>query len=284
MSIGYEVRLTPLQILAFYNAIANDGKLVKPMFVKEIRKRGKLVKSFKPDVIDGAICSSSTIKIVKSILEGVVENGTATNLKNPNFKIAAKTGTAQIANKNYGYKYNASVSYQASLAGYFPADNPKYSCIVVVNAPSNNVYYGNLVAGPIFKEIAYKVYATQMDIHKERFDATLAQTIPYSQGGDLNELSEVFKKFKVSVATSNVNSTWVKTITQEKNVKFQDNTVTADHVPNVVGMAVKDAVYILENKGLNVIIQGSGMIKRQSLPAGTNITNRRGANIILELS
>ncbi|MEM9023205.1 MAG: penicillin-binding protein 2, partial [Bacteroidota bacterium] len=136
ISHGYEVQLTPLQILAYYNAVANGGKLVKPMFVREIRQRGQVVQRFEPEVIDEAICSKSTIKKVRRMLEAVVEYGTARNLRNANFKIAGKTGTAQIANAQYGYRYQSKTSYQASFAGYFPADNPKYSCIVVVNAPS----------------------------------------------------------------------------------------------------------------------------------------------------
>ncbi|MBN2520711.1 MAG: penicillin-binding protein 2, partial [Bacteroidales bacterium] len=165
MSIGYELRLTPLQILTFYNAIANDGKMIKPRFVKGIMEHGEITRSFKMEVINHSICSKQTIIKVKELLEGVVENGTAQNLKNPNYKIAGKTGTAQIANKKYGYNHDKGVSYQASFVGYFPADNPKYSCIVVVNSPSRYIYYGNIVAGPVFKEIADKVYATSPELN-----------------------------------------------------------------------------------------------------------------------
>ncbi|MDC1204202.1 penicillin-binding protein 2, partial [Salibacteraceae bacterium] len=136
ISHGYEVSLTPLQILTFYNAVANDGKMVKPRFVKEIRKIGVPIKTFGPEVINPAICSKATIEKAKAMLEGVVQQGTATNLKNANFKIAGKTGTAQIYNAKTGYKTDKQVSYQASFVGYFPANNPMYSCIVVVNAPS----------------------------------------------------------------------------------------------------------------------------------------------------
>ena len=125
-----------LQTLTFYNAIANDGKMVKPVFVKEIRYHGKPIKRFNTEVLQSSVCSRPTLKKVRSILEGVVETGTAKNLKNPQIKIAGKTGTNQIYNKNYGYKSNSEVSYQASFVGYFPADNPQYSCIVVVNSPS----------------------------------------------------------------------------------------------------------------------------------------------------
>ena len=151
MSHGYEIRMTPLQILNLFNAVANDGRMVKPRMVESIRYYGKTVKEFNTEIIDPSICSRQTLEKMKSMLEGVVENGTATNLSNENFKIAGKTGTAQIANEKYGYKIDSKISYQASFAGYFPAENPKYSCIVVVNSPSSDVYYGNLVAGPVFQ-------------------------------------------------------------------------------------------------------------------------------------
>ena len=151
MSHGYEVQLTPLQILTFYNAVANDGKMMRPLFVNAIMRNGSVIKTYEPEVIINSIASRSTIRKAKKMMEGVVENGTATNLKNPNYKIAGKTGTAQIARDKYGYKTGARVSYQASFVGYFPAENPLYSCIVVVNSPSNGVYYGNLVAGTVLR-------------------------------------------------------------------------------------------------------------------------------------
>ncbi len=161
MSHGYEVQQTPLQILTFYNAVANDGRMMKPRLVKEIRYHGQQVEEFSPRVLKSSICSKATIEKAHELLEGVVERGTATNLRNDTYKIAGKTGTAQIANDKYGYKQDGRVSYQASFVGYFPADNPVYSCIVVVNAPTNSIYYGNLVAGPVFKEIADKVYSSR---------------------------------------------------------------------------------------------------------------------------
>ena len=160
MSHGYEVQMTPLQILTFYNAVANDGRMMRPRFVTAILRNGSVIKSFDPEIIINSIASRSTIRKARKMMEGVVETGTATNLKNANYKIAGKTGTAQIAKDKYGYRQDARISYQASFVGYFPAENPLYSCIVVVNAPSTGVYYGNLVAGTVFKEISDKVYAT----------------------------------------------------------------------------------------------------------------------------
>jgi cell division protein FtsI (penicillin-binding protein 3) len=285
MSIGYEVRLTPLQMLTFYNAIANNGKMVKPMFVKEIRKRGRVVKKMKPEVINDAICSKKTIEKVKKLLEGVVENGTAINLKHANYKIAGKTGTAQIANDKYGYKSKEKISYQASFVGYFPADNPRYSCMVVVNAPSNNVYYGNLVAGPIFKEIADKVYSTNLDMHKELepLQNLLAKTsLPFSKNGNYQDLKKIFTKLNMKTINNSAKSEFVKTTTLDKEVELNELKISHGIVPNVVGMGLQDAVYVMENKGVSVRVLGRGTVKRQSLAAGTKI--EKGSLVYLELS
>lgn len=269
MSIGYELRLTPLQILTFYNAIANNGKMIKPKFVKQIVNKGKVIQDIKTETINPKICSESTIIKAKKMLEGVVENGTAKNLKNDIFKIAGKTGTAQIANDKYGYKYQSKVSHQASLVGYFPADKPKYSCIVVVNAPSRNVYYGNLVAGPIFKEVADKIYARSIDIHNEiNKDLYASATkIPISKDGYADDLKRVYAELKIS--TPPINNEWVYTNAKEKMVDVKSKTITHSLVPNVCGMGLKDALYLLENMGMLVKFNGTGTIKNQSLPAGS---------------
>jgi cell division protein FtsI (penicillin-binding protein 3) len=285
MSIGYEVRQTPLQILTFYNAIANNGKMVRPMFVKEIRKRGRVVKKMKTQVINDKICSKKTLEKARQMLEGVVENGTANNLKHANYKIAGKTGTAQIANANRAYRVEGKVSYQASFVGYFPADNPKYSCIVVVNAPSNNVYYGNLVAGPIFKEIADKVYSTNLEIHKPLMleSPLLSRSpIPYSKNGYYHDLEKVFKGLNVATVSKSETKEWVKTSTGIKEVELNDLKMAAGLTPNVMGMGLQDATYILENNGYVVRVVGRGMVKRQSVMPGERIF--KGNLIVLELS
>ncbi len=284
ISHGYEVSLTPLQILTFYNAVANDGKMVKPRFVREIRKVGKPIKSFGPEVINPAICSKSTIEKAKAMLEGVVQQGTATNLKNANYKIAGKTGTAQIYNAKYGYKYDKQVSYQASFVGYFPAKNPMYSCIVVVNAPSKNVYYGNLVAGPIFKEIADKVYATSIQLHEEIKNTTqLAERtpIPVSKNGNRYDLKTVYDELEVPAIEKGENASWVATSTGRENVTLYKRVYQAGVVPNLVGMDLKDAIYIIENMGLKANFKGKGVIKEQSPSAGTRIENFDSVKLIL---
>jgi len=249
MSHGYEVQMTPLQILTFYNAVANNGKMVKPRFVSEVRDGNRTVKSFDSEVITNAICSKSTIRKAQSLLEGVVENGTAMNLKNSNYKIAGKTGTAQIANAKHGYRSGSRISYQASFVGYFPADDPLYSCIVVVNAPSNWVYYGNVVSGPVFKEIADKVYASSF----------------YRDLQALNPQGE--EKVSLREAAS--------------EVKKGDLSQAEGVMPNVVGMGLRDALYMLENSGVRVRYSGKGKVVKQSPQPGVRIS--RGATVAIQL-
>ena len=283
ISHGYEVRLTPLHVLTFYNAIANDGKMVKPMFVKKITNYGRVVKSFSTEVIDPSICSRGTLKKAQLMLEGVVERGTAMNLKNENFRIAGKTGTAQIANEKYGYKVNARISYQASFVGYFPAEKPEYSCIVVINSPSSAVYYGNLVAGPVFREIANKVYATRLDMHEAVNDRKndLAE-IPYSKNGNKEELNIVLDYLDIPSTPGSVESNWVATTRKEDHIGVNDLSFSRGLVPNVREMGLKDAVYLLENSGLVVVVRGKGKVANQSIQAGARV--RRGDRIVLTMS
>ena len=278
---GYEIRITPLQTLTFYNAIANNGKMVKPLFVKEIRYHGKLVKKYDTEVLQSSVCSKSTLRKVKKILEGVVESGTAKNLRNQQISIAGKTGTNQIYNKKYGYKTDSEVSYQASFVGYFPAEDPQYSCIVVVNSPSKNVYYGNMVAGPVFLEIARKVYSTSIGMH-EVVAKTDSFDIPFTKTGNRNELRNVIKELDIPVENAHVKSDWVNTERKNEAVVFTRRSIAEGLVPNVVTMGAKDAVFLLENAGLRVRLLGRGSVRKQSIAPGTRV--RKGDQIVLEMS
>lgn len=283
MSYGYEVEQTPLQILTFYNAVANDGKMLKPRFVKAIADHGQVIRRFSPQVIKPSICSKATIQKAKLMLEGVVENGTAQNLKNSNYTIAGKTGTAQIANRKYGYRYRSKISYQASFVGYFPANDPKYSCIVVVNAPSSGVYYGNLVAGQVFKEIADKVYSTSLDLHDRGIlvDVVKPDEAPYTKCGSRKDLEYLFDIMNVKSHNLGINSDWVATQQKDTVVKFYNRYVKDRLVPNVEGMGAKDALFVLENLGFNVILEGRGSVQHQSLRPDTPF--REGDKIVLKL-
>ena len=283
ISHGYEVRMTPLQILTFYNAVANNGKMVKPGFVREIRYHGERIRKFDTKVINPSICSDETIRKAHEILEGVVENGTAKNLRNDNFKIAGKTGTAQIANEKYGYKQGSEVSYQASFVGYFPAENPKYSCIVVINSPTSSIYYGNLVAGPVFKEIADKVYATSLFRDEQQyFNIPETYDPPYTKNGNLDDLRLIFERFNIATLNENVVSEWVATVKQDSTILLKPLDIRKGIMPNVKEMGLRDALYILENMALKVEVKGYGKVMRQSIVPGTKISP--GLKVMLEMS
>ena len=283
ISHGYELQLTPLQILTFYNAVANDGKMMKPMFAKSITNYGDVIEEFSPVVLKKAVASASTIKKAKIMLEAVVTEGTAKNLQNASFSVAGKTGTAQISKGVKGYKGRK--SYQASFCGYFPADKPLYSCIVVVNAPSKNVYYGNLVAGPIFKEIANKVYSTSLNAQDELVASKRSGSrprVPISKNGCYDDLSYVYKELSVPY-TARENAQWVSVSTGKDSVAVYSKRYMDRLMPNVVGMDVEDAIFLLENKGVDVNIEGRGVVKYQSINPGIQI-KESGQKVKLSLS
>ena len=271
MSVGYELAITPMQTLNFYNAVANNGVMVKPMFVKEIRQSGQVIKSFSPEITNKAICSEKTIKSARAMLEGVVTNGTARNVLNAVYKIAGKTGTAQIANLSDGYDHE---NYKASFAGYFPADNPRYSCIVVVNNPSKGKIYGSAVAAPVFKEIADKVYATQLDIHQEKKNIPDSPDLPFANGGYQRDLQNIYTALSYQYTTPDASSVWVATISDSTGTSIQPRNFMEGSIPNVTGMSVKDGVYLLEKMGLKVRLSGKGVIRKQNPAAGTKYTTR----------
>lgn len=275
MSIGYEIALTPLQTLAFYNAIANNGVMVKPQFIKEIRSSGILTRKFETVVLkDKIVKNQGAIDQMRKLLEGVVEHGTATNLRNPIYKIAGKTGTAQIAQNNKGYNKS---NYKASFAGYFPADNPKYSCIVVINNPTKGIYYGGSIAGPVFKEIADKVYATRLSP-----DETVKENLPVNviknASGSSREIAYLLKHSSLSLPND---SDYIRIETDDTITMVRSLVLEDDKMPEVIGMGARDAVYVLESAGLNVKVVGKGKVRKQSIIPGT--AYKRGSNCIIEL-
>ena len=285
-SIGYEIKVTPLQVITLYNAVANNGKMVKPIFVKQISQTGKLVKEFKTDVMVEQICKPSTLKQLRSCMEGVVLHGTASNLKNPNYTVAGKTGTALVADGRSGYKNKI---YRSSFVGYFPADNPQYTCMVMVNGPSKGIYYGSAVAGPVFKEIADKVYASNTNLHSDlRFAVNNEEIeIPAAHSGNTNDIKTVYNKFGISthelIDSSEVSmSDWSIAESNKKVVTLKQQKMQKEIVPDVKGMGLKDAVYLLENSGLKVYVEGAGKVKEQSLTPGQKFI--KGMSISLKLS
>lgn len=284
MSIGYECKMTPLQMLTFYNTVANNGRMVKPKFVKEVRQKGQLVKSFPVEIIADSIFTQATILKAKQLLEGVVQNGTATNLKNSEYMIAGKTGTSRIANNSKGYENKDGVKYQASFVGYFPADKPKYSCIVVVYAPSNDVYYAAYVAGPIFKEMSDKVYSTNIEMHKkiESDSVLIENSFITTKAGNKKQTTIVLDQLKINGNQIPAESDWITIIKENKKTKITALKIEKNTVPNVTGMGLRDAIYLLENMGLQVTTSGHGTVLKQSLSAGTKVI--KGQQIIIELS
>ncbi len=272
MSIGYELKLTPLHTLMFYNAVANNGVMVKPMIVKAVGKGNQVEKQFDTEVVRKGIASEKTIKQLQTLLEGVVENGTAKNVHNEDYKIAGKTGTAQ---KLVNGKYTK--SYYTSFAGYFPADNPKYSAIVVIDSPKGFNAYGGDVSAPVFKEIADRIYAQDLELNGNSLPQSLMansgdQDFPYVQSGRLEDLQLICNRFGISNhLTSEDGAGWVKSAFNNKSIQWKSNKVDAPIVPDVGGMSLRDALYVLENKGLRVMYQGKGRVKNQSISPGAPV-------------
>ncbi len=283
MSIGYEVRLTPLQLLTFYNAVANNGTMMRPMFVECQLENGKRVAEIKPQVMRNSIATTRTIRQVQEALKAVVTNGTAKNISNTPYKIAGKTGTAQIAHDGRGYAKDGEHSYLASFAGYFPADDPLYSVVVMVYGPSNNVYYGNVVAGNVVKAIADRVYAAEFRKGSGKTQPQVPSSgyMPYSKGGWAPDLVKTLSDLKVPSSVTSTASDWVSSSATKDGVTIRPNFYTEGVVPSVIGMGAADAVSLLEQKGLVVSVDGVGRVVSQSLPQGTRFN--RGAAISLTL-
>jgi cell division protein FtsI (penicillin-binding protein 3) len=272
MAHGYELTMTPLQILNFYNAVANDGKQMQPYLVSEIRRSNKVVKAFKPKVLR-QIASEDNILLAKEALEEVFINGTAKSLKSRHFTMAGKTGTARV---NYSNKAEEK-KYNASFAGYFPADNPQYSMIVVIYDPKGK-YYGGSVAGPVFKSMAEKTMAWKWD--KESFHMAVASTVenhvdlPAGSPGFKEDFKSLFDyvgiKYKNDIKTN-----WVIVDPVEDIMAMAGHKINRKTVPDVRGMGARDAMYVLENIGLAVSLSGSGKVYRQSISPGTKNTGQR---------
>ena len=280
MSFGYETQIPPIYTLTFFNAIANGGKMVRPMFTKEIMHNGKTVQSFSTEVLKSSICSDKTLEIIKDMLLGVVEKGTGKAVHSDIIRIAGKTGTAQIAS---GGVYRTS-GHQVAFCGYFPADEQKYSCIVVIRRPRIGYPSGGTMSGGVVKAIAEKVYASHMsfDVRDMERDS-LAVILPAAKNGNLEALENVLDKLDVSANTDSLETKWVvaKREEGEEELDLRDLTIREGLVPNVIGMGAKDAVFLLESAGLRVVLDGMGRVSAQSMGAGTRIA--KGQSIRLTL-
>ena len=278
---GYVTRFTALQMLTFYNAIANRGKMVKPLFCSEIRQGSETVKVMKPIVLKEKICSDKTLDIINDMLIGVVENGSAhRRLARTPYGIAGKTGTTQL---NYTQKGTESMRYCASFAGYFPTDNPQYSCIVVISNPKQGRTYGGELAAPVFKDLADRVCGTilnmEMRIPKEKNVA-----MPFIKKGTASDIINDYKYLGIKYWSSDTSTTatWLDAEQDSNgNAIYHSYQLPAGKVPNCKGMTAKDAVYMLEKMGLKVSLEGRGKVRTQSIQA--NQAYRQGDKIHLVL-
>ncbi|WP_333908765.1 penicillin-binding protein [Marinigracilibium pacificum] len=277
MSIGYELRVSPLHILTFYNAIANNGEMVAPLIVKSIRKADNEVERFGTRVIRDQIASESTLKKIRQALAGVVERGTAMNIKGTDYMIAGKTGTAQ---KLIDGRYTK--NYYTSFAGYFPAKKPKYSCIVVIDSPKGYFQYGSDVAAPVFKEIADKIFSLDLNLHQPMPTEFAVEkgVFPVIQSGYYDDLNMICNRMGISNHLSEP-SDWVKASIDGTSIKWNKKTQTEGLVPDVTGMTGRDALYLLENSGLRVEMAGKGRVAKQSQLPGSKLI--RGSYMTLTL-
>ena len=261
MSIGYETQIAPINTVTFYNAIANNGKMMRPRFVKQVMKNGEVIKEFPPEVIKESIAKPKALKTMQTILEHVVSQGLGKKAGSKHFKVAGKTGTAQVSQGKAGYK-SGTVQYWLSFAGYFPADNPRYSCIVCLKK-SGLPASGGGMSGVVFHHIAEGVMARNLKMSVKDAHDEESIIIPDVKGGNVKDANYVLNKLGIN-----------KRVAQEEQTK-------ENITPNVVGMGAKDAVYLLESRGLRVKLQGRGKVKKQSYPAGKTIM--KGCECILVL-
>ena len=281
MSFGYETQIPPIYTLTFFNAIANNGTMIKPIFVKEIRNENKIDKK-KTEIINEHICSDNTLNIIRTMLDSVVNHpqGTGKPARSELVRIAGKTGTAQISQGAAGYKAGGK-SHQVSFCGYFPADDPKYSCIVVIRRPLNGNASGGYMSGVVFKRIAEAIYAQEGAITPVNLDKeSLSAEVPKVKNGMTDFSKYVLNKLNIRYADS-LKGNWATSQWTNDRLVLKQQQMTNKTVPNVVGMGAKDAVYALENTGLQVNLQGRGEVFSQSLNAGASAL--RGQTITIQL-
>jgi cell division protein FtsI (penicillin-binding protein 3) len=282
MAFGYEVLISPLQICMLYNAVANNGKMMKPYLVNSITEYGQVVQQFEPTVVMDSICSRSTLVQVKKMLEGVVLEGTAKKLWTPYYSFAGKTGTALVANGKRGY---ADKIYQSSFAGYFPANDPQYTCVVTIkNKPHALRFYGASVAGPVFREVADKLYAIAVEKQQPLKTTVQLDSALALKTGKGSEWQEILSTLHLPWNGAPVNSSsWVSAaVNAQQQVALEPVKQLKGAVPDVKGMGLKDALYLLENAGLRVQIKGTGKVVAQSIPGGSKIGKDK--TIVIELN
>jgi cell division protein FtsI (penicillin-binding protein 3) len=275
---GYEIMLSPLQLLMVYNAVANNGKMMKPYLLNEVRSYGTVVQKNEPTVLNEQIGSASTIRQLQECLKEVCISGTGKLIfANSPYKVAGKTGTAKVNDGKF--KYGDGV-YQSAFAGYFPADHPKYSIIVVVkNKPHAANYYGGSVAAPVFREIADHLY--KYSLEQQPFQIAVQDSMLYTFGGMKKEIQSISNAFQFGYNDA-FTGNWRTVALKNKTVQSQVYNTSSSVIPDLRGMGLKDALYVLENNGLSVQINGKGKVVGQSITAGSPVN--KGQSIILYLN
>ena len=288
MSIGYETQIPPISTLTFYNAIANNGVMVRPRFVKSVMKDGEVIREFPTEVIKPSICKEKTLREIQTILEHVVSQGLGKKAGSKLFKVAGKTGTAQISKGTGGYK-SGRMNYLLSFAGYFPADNPRYSCIVCIQK-SGLPASGGGMSGVVFHEIAEGIMAQDVKLDITDARDSISILIPDVKNGNLLAADYVLSHLGISSnkwwngSYANGNPIWGSVGHNGKNVQLAKLPVYNErHVPNVMGMGARDAVYLLESRGVKVRIEGIGKVLSQSLPAGHEIKKGEVCSLKMEI-
>ena len=288
MSIGYETQIPPISTLTFYNAIANNGVMVRPRFVKSVMKDGEVIREFPTEVIKPSICKEKTLREIQTILEHVVSQGLGKKAGSKLFKVAGKTGTAQISKGTGGYK-SGRMNYLLSFAGYFPADNPRYSCIVCIQK-SGLPASGGGMSGVVFHEIAEGIMAQDVELDITDARDSISILIPDVKNGNLLAADYVLSHLGISSnkwwngSYANGNPIWGSVGHNGKNVQLAKLPVYNErHVPNVMGMGARDAVYLLESRGVKVRIEGRGKVVSQSLPAGHEIKKGEVCSLKMEI-
>ena len=285
MSFGYGIQVSPLHTLTLYNAIANNGKMMKPYLVNSLQRNGIITKQFQPTILDENICRTSVISDARSSMEMVVTEGTAKKaFKDMPFAVAGKTGTAHVSDGKIKYDHGV---YQATFVGYFPADKPQYTCIVVIRTKPNAAsHFGGTLAAPVFKEIAIKLYAMYVEKKNPSLYAAIKDSTAYFYAGFTNDIKNVYKAMNVDYTDSVGQNSWSSVYASPGSYRDQPvmkaNNIRQHVMPNVRGMGLKDAIYLLENMGVKISVKGKGKIISQSVAPGTALA--KGITVMLELS
>jgi cell division protein FtsI (penicillin-binding protein 3) len=280
MSFGYAIEVSPLHTLMLYNAIANDGKMLKPYLVNSIKNNGIIIKDFSPEVLEEKICRQQVIDAAKQCMEAVITEGTGKAVfADMPFRVAGKTGTAHVAGGNVKYHHGV---YQASFVGYFPADKPAYTCIVVIKTkPHAPMHYGGQLAAPVFREVATKLYAMYVQRTNPAPIQWKSDSSFNAYSGSTSDIKNIMEAVNVQYADSGNKKTWGVLYTNPNKPYVKPTEVIKKQVPDVRNMTLKDALYLLENMKVKVITKGRGKVVAQDVSPGTAITKNQSITLLL---